>query len=142
MVRTMSNRDHTGTDTGTVTFEVAFDEDLWLDILEAAAYGGSRYWADISLHSDDPDNDGWNYAKVREVIDDWVTPVEYGVETAVTASDMFAGAQKLTHPSSKVAAYIKRDVAGLLIDPDGVDWDAETADCILQFAVFGELVYG
>lgn len=42
----------------------------------------------------------------------------------------------------KVNSTIREDTLTLAADPDRSNWDAETADCVLQAGMFGEIVYG
>lgn len=139
------NRDHTGTDSGTVELEVAFDYDLINDLMIACREGGSNYWADLRWKSDEPAADTTEvnmYLWVREVIDDWVTPIEYGKEDAITRYDYWRAMQQAVHPSTNgLHRKYKAEIASMLMGAD-VDWDVVHADAILQVAMFGEVVYG
>lgn len=139
----MSMRDQTGTDSGTASVEVRYDPNLMNDLMITCREGGSNYWA-VLKWEDNPnfDDDDDRLLYVQEVIDDWVSPVEYGVEVFVGKRAMWRAMQRIVHPSFKgLHRDYKRDIAGMLLGQD-VDWDVWHADAILQVAVFGEVVYG
>jgi hypothetical protein len=111
------------------------------DVMTTAAYGGITYWADEPTaedfaaakpgeHTIRVDDEGWNAkvyhlspAKIRQAI----------VEVA-----------EGKHTNSTVAGYVQQAFRDWNAE-DGIDCgeiDADAADCIVQVACFGKVVYG
>ena len=116
-----------------VTLSSTFDPDQWGDLMVHVP-SAIRYWAECF-------NDKGDALYVKEVVDDWVTPIVYDREFTVNAQDLWRAASLVAHPSFKVNSTIRGTVVGLLVGPDA-DWDDETVDVLVQAHAFGELVYG
>lgn len=122
------------------------------DILTTAVEGGTGYWAQVDkikrtedltvtsvcFHemSEDPDSpdvygDNWNGFYLKEGV-------------TVTLEDVKRAIRKLagTEPVKYAGPTIRSECRGLIFDPEEVDYDADTADVIVQVAIFGEVVYG
>ncbi len=108
------------------------------DILTAAVEGGIGYWSEVVDAKRDKDL-GWKRVTLapsldlivnEEVGDEW--PADRKV--VVTAGDCTAAAKRIVKEklaNDRIIGYITGD-----------DIDADAADCIVQVAVFGEIVYG
>lgn len=97
-------------------------KELAIDLLITAVEGGSNYWAEFK-----------NYNPVEGSVTaiDWEE--DPTTEYHITAEDLIKATQELL-TSGEVAGWV---LEGL---PD--DFDSITADCVLQKAIFGEVVYG
>lgn len=115
------------------------DEALF-DIFVTAIEGGTGYWATVEDYVwDVPDN---TYHATLQQFDDWTGKPEgepfrldraailKGIETATLAW--------LDRPSG----YHMDAIRSLYAGATDVDFDADTADLITQFALLGEVVYG
>ncbi len=105
------------------------------DVLTTAYEGGISYWA----MTDQADRDGsMNVLKfrLREREDD--EPETFTVDTATVR----AGIKWLLEEASVSNSYHVRALIDLLFSPDQADYDADTADLIVQAGLFGELRYG
>tara|TARA_R110000824_G_scaffold215627_2_gene402162 strand:+ start:451 stop:825 length:375 start_codon:yes stop_codon:yes gene_type:complete len=115
-----------------VNVPYAIDLELLNDLLVTAVEGGSDYWATFGYAERDADR---NYASVR------VSEVEASGDTRITATvtpeSLMGGVRKLAH-LAMTAPWAARRLADLTTE----DWDAETADAVLQLAVLGDVVYG
>lgn len=103
-------------------------------ILTTAVEGGCNYWADLENVERDEE---LNVLSV-EFRDN--ENGEYCGKVGLSA--VAVGMERILNPFFKISENIRKDVLMLVIDPDSSNWDAETADCIIQAALFDELVYG
>lgn len=103
-----------------------------IDILDGAFEGGINYWA--SQGSYDKDNRTFY---VKE--DDFEGEAQ---EFNLTFADLVTAAASLTMPNAPVNSDIRMAILGAFEDYDTADLDADAYDCIVQFACFGDLVYG
>lgn len=119
------------TDTAVNEFEV--DASIIEDLLEEAGYS-IGYWAD----SADVDTKRQTYTVVE-------TEAHNSYETAVEHSIPFQKiAQALTDLATGMAdvnVAIQQQLADVLSGKRD-DVDSEAADCVVQVAVFGEIIYG
>lgn len=115
-----------------------------------ASEGGINYWADIikrrgRAREDSPVPDIVSFE--ADVQDGPVTCDHPEIEAAEIGRftidpDMIrAGVRRLLAPDAQISPAIRNDCAMQLTDPEHAA-DADTADAIVQFAVFGELVFG
>jgi len=115
-----------------VNVPYAIDLELLNALLVTAVEGGSDYWATFGYAERDAD---LNYASVR------VSEEEASGDTRITATvtpeSLMDGVRKLAH-LAMTAPWAARRLADLTTE----NWDAETADAVLQLAVLGDVVYG
>lgn len=104
-----------------VSVTVQIDHQLLLDLMTTAVEGGINYWAAVIDLTRDPD---LNVLKFK------VTDLEDEKIYSVDSIDMLHALQALI----KACPWRARILDG--------DYDAEDADCVVQFACFGDLVYG
>lgn len=120
------------------------------DLMCTASEGGINYWADIikrkgQRREDSPVPDIVSFE--ADVQDGPVTCDHPEIEAAEIGRftidpDMIrAGVRRLLAPDAQISPAIRNDCAMQLTDPEHAA-DADTADAIVQFAVFGELVFG
>lgn len=108
-------------------------EQFYKDLLTTAVEGGINYWAAVSNY--DPDNG-------TVTVYDMDEEAESGemVEYEVNLDTIARGVRKLVNyfaPTDKIALRLAIRTNG----EDG-DFDSCDADAILQFGIFGQLVYG
>ena len=107
------------------------------DIITTAVEGGIGYWAEILTYKwvDRPSA----VARVREweAADDGPRK-----EGELNINTIARGIGRIMKPDFKIRADLKKLIAGASATNDGGDIDVEGADCIVQAAMFGELVYG
>ncbi len=97
------------------------------DMLDAADVG---YWATAR-------HDG-QVVVIRERDGDALAQI-----SPATVLDWLATDQPLALIRALGDPYQRAAIASLMArDWDGVDWDAETGDLILQWMIFGEIIYG
>lgn len=108
-------------------------------LLTACYEGGSAYWLSCdSVVYTGHDTDDYGVSKILGCFDTEDEEMQWGDADWET---MRKGIARLCLPESKVRSDIRQTVLGLLVDEENTDWDAETADCVLQFGLLGELVY-
>jgi hypothetical protein len=119
-------------DTILVSVKVPVSKQLLRDLLCTAIEGGSNYWADFAdITRGNPAGD-WYYSSAIVTENDPDTAVTTG--TVVTPEMLAVGLERLALSSMPTALTH-------LADALSENGDAITADVVLQFAVFGELVY-
>jgi hypothetical protein len=93
----------------------------------------------------------FDYGKDGSAPDDWLMVVRFedpGEEDEVrTASvrhaDIMRAVRKIARGNVRYAGkYLAKECRNMIFDVDAVDVDAGDADCILQVAVMGAIVYG
>ena len=102
---------------------------------------GITYWADVKDYKYGEDHKGdiveaSCYVRDFEAEDDeeW---------TFITQDDVEVGIQRILHkPGFKINPTLWKDLAWADRENDADDVDADLADCIIQAAIFGKLVYG
>lgn len=120
----------------TFTLTVPVPPQLLLDLLTTAFEGGSAYW----LACDHPVRDA--DLNVTHIIGCYDREDEETQWPDVTLETMALGIQRIADPMFNIGSSIRAAVLLACIEPDNCDWDAETADCVLQAGMFHELVYG
>jgi hypothetical protein len=110
------------------TFEIT-DEDID-NIITTAVEGGIGYWSKVKSVS--------TYIKEMEAhhsvtLYPYLDPNDFDPQTLLPAA-ILKGIKMWCEWQKKTPAD--------LFHPDFGDFDAGTADCIIQFALFGELVFG
>lgn len=119
------------------------------DIMCTATEGGINYWADIikrkgKLRDDSEIPDIVSFE--ADVQDGPVSCDHPEIEAQeigrfTIGPDMIrAGLRRLLAPGAEISPAIRNDAVLQLVDPEHAS-DADTADAIVQFAVFGELVF-
>ena len=102
------------------------------DIFTTAIEGGVNYWADIESYQWNDDKPAEFKAVLLAIASRWGgTPVKYHVDLAVMMKGLTRYAE--TYGVARLAS---------LLDPDFGDYDAIDADMIVQFGIFGKVVYG
>lgn len=114
-------------------------------------YGAIRYWCDIGRCKFEPAGapmlERVYTSFEADVQDGPVTCDHPDIEAAeigrftVDHQMLRDGIRRLLAPDANVSPSIRNDCAMLLTDPEHAA-DADTTDAIVQFAVFGELVFG
>jgi hypothetical protein len=115
-----------------ITVPMTIDRQTVNDIIDTALAGGWSWWGDLTV----VDADGTR-TYVLEVLDDWGA-----VEQRVTFSygHVAEAIRKIATGKYQLRDDLKKQVlTAITNDPD---LDADASDCVLQFALFGELVFG
>ena len=117
-----------------MNISINVDHQLLVDLLVTAVEGGSNYWADFIY----PHPRGSNSDKIRLIEDEPSNESGVCFDREVSADDLLVGLQRLAESdlSNFPAAHAH------LLDVLSDNYDADTADVVLQMTVFGELVYG
>lgn len=129
-----------------VQIPVELDDEFFEDIICTAFEGGSNYWiGNIQvIHPDGEKLKGtplstWIASAVNENRTIKILPREDTVTVILDKKRLIGGLEKwiMRHPSN-VSLINENGKNGI----DAGDIDADDADAILQYAVFGELVFG
>lgn len=135
--------------TGPITLAFELADQQCYDIMCTATEGGINYWADIikrkgKLRDDSEIPDIVSFE--ADVQDGPVSCDHPEIEAQeigrfTIGPDMIrAGLRRLLAPGAEISPAIRNDAVLQLVDPEHAS-DADTADAIVQFAVFGELVF-
>lgn len=120
--------------TNSITMTVNVSNDLLSNILTTAVEGGTTYWAYILKVERDADhNVQWA---------DFIDAETDEFQGRVTLSSVANGIERLLRPDFKVSGNIVKAVERAVCEDDAGEIDAEAADCIIQAALFDEIVYG
>jgi hypothetical protein len=104
-------------------------------ICDDASYGGIGYWA--SSADNNPEKQTYSVEVRPEYRDDEIK------DKVLTYQDLYDACEKLATGKVSVNSNTKQVCQQIILDPtDDVDYDAEDADCIVQVAMFGEIVFG
>lgn len=118
-----------------VTRQKKLDDRLIKDLLITAVEGGSGYWATfthVARNRDVEDREGYldvTFVELETIDEDF--PCYIGL------AQMREGIDRLVRLAA-VHEHYGKHIDDLIEE----NWDAETADIILQLAVMGEIVYG
>lgn len=116
---------------------LGIQEQALIDILTIAAEGGIGYWANYSTRRND-EHDVTALVDIRDSED------EEAFFHTIEASDIAVGITLALH-SQYFNENLTRQIALEILDWDnsgGCIVDADIADVFVQFACFGEVVYG
>lgn len=105
-------------------------------IIVNAFEGGSTYWVGL-------DNTGseWANKPQGKPLSMWAVKLLLEGKT-VHLYDLEDDSEKWELTLAKIIAGVQQNHKARPSDSDIIEGDAETADCILQYALFNELVYG
>ena len=119
------------------TVTMAIPDITLADLLISAVEGGSNYWAKFREYDHGYGINGSTCEISRVHVE--VCDVEGGSKgfVDVTVETMARGLQTLANLSSK-GEMPGRHIANVINE----NWDAETADVVLQMALFGKVIYG
>ena len=113
-------------------------EEFLADLLITAVEGGTGYWAQVSNYSHSPAATAHvTLHEYHEEDDDGVVPLhEVDLESIEKGLKLY-----LTFLEGRSDATYREYMAADWANDAG-DFDAEDADVIVQFAIFGEIKYG
>lgn len=135
---------------GNIIMPVVITDQTCFDLMCTAIEGGINYWADVGKRT--------RALREGETIPDY-TSFEADVQDGPVSCDhpdieaaeigrftidpgmIRDGIRRLLAPGAQISPAIRNDVLLLAADPEHGP-DADSADAIVQFAVFGELVFG
>lgn len=127
----------------TVTISAQLSDKVVANILSTAIEGGCDYWADIKavrnpVSKADPDNfDLPHYLSAR-----FLDREDRDSGGTVDLAGVAIGIARILETNFKADPDLKCVCLQLLADPENADYDAGDADCIIQAALFNEIVYG
>ena len=105
-----------------------------LDVMTTAREGGCDYWADYVATERNAEGDVISMivrdSEDADAPDAIITPAK--VEEAMV---------KLSLGEVLIRADLRQQVITALTDPESADIDADAADCIIQVAAYGEIVF-
>ncbi len=91
------------------------------------------YWVSKGQHN--PDSQTYKVYLLPEYVESWASKT-------ITYQDLFDAAKKLATGEVSINSNTKAVCQQIISDPSDVDYDAEDADCIIQVALFGDVVFG
>lgn len=122
------------------------------DILTTAVEGGINYWAEVSDYTWDFDNPGVAFVRVYCIEDDDVIRVDAAKRGDLTPPEgVPVDIEKIAKAIARILdPQIPTDLSATNVkmirdaskENDAGDVDADLADCIMQVAVLGDVIYG
>lgn len=111
------------------------------DIITTAVEGGISYWAEVSHYTWDFNNPGVAFVRVYCTEDDELTPPE-GVP--VDIEKIAKAISRILDPEipTDLSATNVKMIRDASVENDAGDIDADLADCIMQVAVLGDVIFG
>jgi hypothetical protein len=139
-----------------LSVEIKYDDQFLEDILVTAFEGGSNYWIDHieyitqAKKPKDAARSEWAFQVIKNggevgiyVINESGEPVDPNEGFApLHISDLICGVQKFVKDAHKRNSLNCVGMFDSDLNLDAGNFDADMADCVLQFALFGEVVYG
>ena len=122
-----------------IKFALSPSDEILSTTIITAVEGGINYWAQVSNYKWDLDDPTVTSVRVHEVE---AEHGEYEAGHDIGLDEIAKGMERMLQPEAKIARRIKDTLLTAINSDDGGDIDAEVADCVMQFAVLGELVYG
>ena len=127
----------------TVTYEIP--EQLMRDIIITACEGGIGYWSQLETydgHGIDASVEGALPLRIRVIEEERPDGCEYGKWMNLGIPEVAKGLRLMfqEYPDRLDTHRMIEAVANY--DSGNYDFDADDADNVIQFALFGELVYG
>ena len=123
-----------------ITSEMPAHDEVLRAIIATALDNSISHWADISdvlWHRCDMCGNRWATFKVREK----GCELEGGWKE-VDSDLVCSGLEEALRPEAKTPKHIKTILTIALVNKDTSEISVEVADCVMQFAVLGELLYG
>lgn len=120
-------------------------EEFLAEVITSAVEGGTGYWAQVSQYQYTHNGELHVYCgeKVEgEIASATLVDMEDEKEYTIRVDDIARGIGRIRHEDAKINSTIRKSIMHADIDNDAGEIDADGADCIVQFAVFSELVYG
>lgn len=125
----------------TIKMTIEISDELIESLLCSAFEGGSTYWADNVSCEDREDMlkvGGWKHEYLTKTKKKNAVMYIHDGETekkhAITKKSIIDALQKMDNPKYKHTRALKEIIAER--------YDAGDADCVLQMACFGEVIYG
>jgi hypothetical protein len=115
--------------------------DVMTNFVESAY---SQWYMNLEYTRKDVDADELDIINIKfeEYDEDTMTPVEPRRVFEITEVKVIKAMRKIASDATNLNTDITDRVKEALADQDYANLDAETDDCIVQIAAFGELVYG
>jgi hypothetical protein len=94
------------------------------------------YWANTAVHDEESQT---YWVRVRD--DEWDDSMPKS--KTITYNDLYLAVEKLAKGVVGVNSSTKAVCQQIICDPaDDIDYDADDADCIVQVAMFGQIIFG
>lgn len=122
-----------------VSLGIDVTDDLLASTLITAVEGGINYWAQVSNYKWDLQDPTVASVRVHEVEADHG---QFELGHDVDLDDILRGINLMLQKDAKVSSTLKDTLLRAVFEDEAGDIDADIADCVMQFAVLGELVYG
>ena len=111
--------------------EIEVPTGLALDVMETACYSSISYWATYRTY-----RSNGSIVRIFDIKDrEGETEIP---KSSIEAKDIMGAIKKIVEGDIQIAEHIKTTIA--TFDPCNID--AEAADCIVQVAVFNEVIFG
>lgn len=120
-----------------IELEVHYDDQFLEDIITIALEGGSNYWID---YIKDEKNEKPKDVPTSIWVFDQLKKDKVIIICMENDERAFLNIKKLKWGVKKYFSDSNKLIGGLTLDAG--DYDTDMADCVLQYAVFGVLVYG
>ena len=131
----------------TITIQFEVPEKLARDIIITACEGGIGYWSQLETYDGpaiDDNKPGALPLRIREIEEEgWdEATTTYGPWKELGVQQVVDGLAKMIQewPDSKITQRMVEAIANY--DSGNYDYDAGDADCVIQYAILGEVVYG
>jgi hypothetical protein len=111
-----------------VTIQMDISDEFIGDVIDTAGYG-IGYWVETAVW----DEDGKTYT---------ITEQETADEFVITYRRIAKSIEELIAGKSNVRDSIIDNLRKAVTEDDGSYVDADVADVVIQYAIFGEMVYG
>jgi hypothetical protein len=130
-----------------VNVQIQISDDLLSDVLTTAVEGGIGYWSAVTdcerVNGGERDLCWLSVTLAPYPDDEWgVFDLNDKRPLVVTLRDVARGIELILTNKVGIRADLKAQVALALGNPEDADIDADAADCIIQAACFGEIVFG
>jgi hypothetical protein len=121
---------------GKIKYEKDVTEEEIANVIITALEGGCNYWAGL-----DDSKPGWNYKPIGEPKSTWATKLILEGKS-ITLYDVEEEDDDWVLTLENLLQGLSLNARRRSHDCDLDNMDGVTADCIIQYALFGEIVYG
>lgn len=119
-----------------VTIDIEVKDEVCQDFLTTCVEGGSSYWLACQRVERREDLNVTKIVGCCDVEDESTTWGDADAET------IRLGIKRILDGTVAVRSDLRGDVLAAALEDDNANWDADTADCVLQAGLLNEIVYG
>lgn len=107
------------------------------DVMTIAIEGGIDYWAVIRKLERDAELNVISFD-----VKDYAEPNTDSNWKHINVDKVAEAIEKVLHKKVEIADYLRRDIITGYSQADASEIDVESADCVVQIAAYGEIVFG